>query len=1039
MARRLRRLAWMAALAALAPSSAQAWKPTTHVYLAQEAWADAADGRVTIELLDPATGARTPLGEFEVDPRLRDAIRQQPLAYFAGVLGPDAYPDMITGQMRVHPPGEGAPGDPDLNAYGAGTEPWLARLWTLAFTTEPSPEVRAFAAGYLTHAAGDYFAHTYVNARTGGIFALGPNGLKHYMLEGYLGQRTPDLMPIDGLDAYAYFGKFDLPPTLVRVIATQLADLPTSDPREQNKAMSLPRDFLELSASVRQLLREYDATEARLRAPLGGLGDEIAQAHRTLDWACDLTKNTGCPVPGVAIDACPAPLPVARANPAACVAVAAYLGTIEPLAGPALAPWQAFTATVGPLAMLARRWVHNIDEGLLKWVETNHRFARAVFMNPRGTDLAAGLKEWQDFAPIAAGMLVGIDGDVLRKLQEGLAIAARPFEHLEEVRADAHARHLKLLFGVTPDELATKFASPHAAIDLLFGAGTQAAINRDLGLPTSADDDFARYPFSGIARFATKDFAPAYDTVVLAKLVLLSPAGLQALYAALAAAAGGAAPIVDVGAAIPPNVMLGWGKTIDGSTQWAHDMPLAAEQCRLFVRLFRPIAAPGRGPNHPGEPTDECGAPTAPVTAPAIVPARQPITVDARYLTVEGGASVALRYNRLVRLRVTHGAILARCAAQPDDSCTVSYGTPVFAEDTDVVITAADPVDASGGLTTTIHVRAPLAVRVASPLAARGAPDLVALSGTIDAGGRVLLAVAPTVPVRWSLRGPGQLGAPREALALAQRRLAQGAKLAKLGRSFARDQAARLRCRPGAPCRAPTTAALRTRERAVAEARDAQAETELAIEALARTYVAPAAVVTTTPVTIRVDTDDGRHAELTLQVRPARPPIAVAPVTVAPGAEVRIVADPPLPVAWEVPAGSPGEMAPTTAALAAVRDHLRSNAAVFAPTAAPRIAPPRSPRPRPLPSPAAPTAPPRPAAPAIAPTGQAPPAPRPAVDLLRLLDADPRARAPFEQLAAARATYRAPTTITTPTTVTLRGAVLDGTGRTVTATVTIRP
>ena len=33
--------------------------------------------------------------------------------------------------------------------------------------------------------------------------------------------------------------------------------------------------------------------------------------------------------------------------------------------------------------------------------------------------------------------------------------------------------------------------------------------------------------------------------------------------------------------------------------------------------------------------------------------------------------------------------------------------------------------------------------------------------------------------------------------------------------------------------------------------RDAQAETELAIEALARTYVAPAAVVTTTPVTIR--------------------------------------------------------------------------------------------------------------------------------------------------------------------------------------------
>ncbi len=159
-----------------------AWKPTTHVYLAERALEDALDnGMVTIERLDPATGKVTGvIGEYAVDAAVLEALKKNPDQYRAGILGPDAYPDILTGQQVIHPP-----------TNPEGTNRWLEYLWS---NSNGSTARKAFVTGYLTHAAGDMYGHTFINNFTGGAFTFEPpdNAKKHILLESYVGKRVPD-------------------------------------------------------------------------------------------------------------------------------------------------------------------------------------------------------------------------------------------------------------------------------------------------------------------------------------------------------------------------------------------------------------------------------------------------------------------------------------------------------------------------------------------------------------------------------------------------------------------------------------------------------------------------------------------------------------------------------------------------------------------------------------------------------------------------------------------------------------------------------
>ncbi|MFH1845297.1 MAG: PLAT/LH2 domain-containing protein [bacterium] len=125
---------------------AYAWKPRTHIYIANIVLDDARDGKVSIP----------PYGEFEIDPRYREIIRGGQFDRFvrAGAIGPDGFPDMITGQANIHP---------------ANTDAWLLYLRSQAGQIN-KPEAWAFYFGYLIHCASDMWAHDWVDAYAGGSF-----------------------------------------------------------------------------------------------------------------------------------------------------------------------------------------------------------------------------------------------------------------------------------------------------------------------------------------------------------------------------------------------------------------------------------------------------------------------------------------------------------------------------------------------------------------------------------------------------------------------------------------------------------------------------------------------------------------------------------------------------------------------------------------------------------------------------------------------------------------------------------------------------
>lgn len=161
----------LALLFALAvPGWSHAFGLKTHIWMGQQLVAEVQRScRLTIETIP-----------FRINEQVCQSIRENPGAFLAGVLGPDAYPDLITGQVTTHP---GIAGDWQ-------TTDWLIHLYAEA---PPGPTL-AFAAGYLVHAAGDVFAHTYVNSYAGDIFSLEDERAverRHFVLEKYIDSKLP--------------------------------------------------------------------------------------------------------------------------------------------------------------------------------------------------------------------------------------------------------------------------------------------------------------------------------------------------------------------------------------------------------------------------------------------------------------------------------------------------------------------------------------------------------------------------------------------------------------------------------------------------------------------------------------------------------------------------------------------------------------------------------------------------------------------------------------------------------------------------------
>ncbi len=163
--------------------SAATWKINTHLFAANVALADAInDGKVTIP----------PFGEFALQPDVVQALRAAPAAYRAGVLAPDLFPDMYVGGWVIH-------SDLSEETDGWMADNWLRHVWTHARGWPNDADrnrVLAFGYGFLTHGAGDIFAHTWVNQRANGAWGNFQNkdretAIKHILIEGFVGEHTP--------------------------------------------------------------------------------------------------------------------------------------------------------------------------------------------------------------------------------------------------------------------------------------------------------------------------------------------------------------------------------------------------------------------------------------------------------------------------------------------------------------------------------------------------------------------------------------------------------------------------------------------------------------------------------------------------------------------------------------------------------------------------------------------------------------------------------------------------------------------------------
>jgi hypothetical protein len=158
------------------PHNALAFKVDVHVWIAQQVLNDARDGKISVRV-------GSSVKEIELSSRVSSALRRHPKFFLLGSLGPDAFPDVFSGQMIIHP---SVPG-------GWGTSEWMQHLF---FDSTLDDEELAFVLGYLTHGSSDVFAHTFVNRYAGDLFELQDHewvAIRHLNIEGYVSNFLPDV------------------------------------------------------------------------------------------------------------------------------------------------------------------------------------------------------------------------------------------------------------------------------------------------------------------------------------------------------------------------------------------------------------------------------------------------------------------------------------------------------------------------------------------------------------------------------------------------------------------------------------------------------------------------------------------------------------------------------------------------------------------------------------------------------------------------------------------------------------------------------
>lgn len=541
MTNRNRLLAGATALAlAVCAQPAYAWKPKTHIYLAEEALRDALDnGKVTLHETDHATGKVVGvLGEFDVDPAVLAALKAAPAQYRAGVLGPDAYPDILTGQQTIHPDEAHA-----HSGSASGSDAWLTHIWNRGFVNGGSKQVQAFAVGYLTHAAGDVFAHTYVNYFAGGEFLLIPdptNAVKHLVLEGYIGKRTPQT---------------------ISAVSTRVRT--GGGPLNGRK-----RDDLDIEPGDRPTYENVHYPVTQANTSISGVEDFI---YRELTYAAPgslleqkLLKGAGT--------SRSIPYVFSELRKGLQKQVDEYERIRLSKSGP---DRLAYAIANGPLAEYKKAWIKDIDEGLAALPAVSHKVATAIVYNEQGSDMDAAEEAMKQYVVDHMASMAGApDGVVATAVVVAQIIEAisLPFlgDAIDALLKEPIDALVKGVTGKTAEEWKSYLKNPETHFDEVLnrpGGGHDGEVDHPIDLATF-NRDHLKIADTGYGnpslKWKIEELPPAFNTVQLTKMLLLGDGGMAQLDAALKAK--GAA----MGA--PPgqfrNHMLGWVRSMDAGNQW---------------------------------------------------------------------------------------------------------------------------------------------------------------------------------------------------------------------------------------------------------------------------------------------------------------------------------------------------------------------------------------------------------------------------------------------------------------------------------------
>lgn len=497
-------------LTLLLSANAYAWKPATHVYLADIAWKDASDdGYITINKIDYQSGEIIgEIGRYKVNPDVLSAISNNRGQYKAGVLGPDAYPDILTGQQSTHP----------------NTGPWLEHIWDLSLNRPDS--VKAFTYGYLTHAAGDIYSHTFVNYFAGGSFTFTPptNAIRHIVIESYFDKKiNPANLQgdffssnINGVEGFIYDALVDARR------GTHLGDTLLAEGSAGSDS-SIPRIFSTIRNNLDTDISTYNKKKKKL--------SNAVKDCRLTDFSCSKA-----------------------------IRKTRHL---------------AFIVKNGTITTYKEHWLRDVDKGLKAWPSVSDNIAKSLFFNSSGADIDRAQNYAEDYAlnhllsmagaPDVLGSAMIITGDVISAITPDFLL-----EPIRKLQEDLLNSLLESAIGMNADELKSYSSNPETYFDEVLSTGA--------GVNTTLSEFNSRFLKLGAAddQFINPMVIPAaYNTILLNKLIYLEKDEVNRLLTDLESSER----------LVTDNVMLFSLKSIDASNQWCEGLVFAQDN-DAYQKIF---------------------------------------------------------------------------------------------------------------------------------------------------------------------------------------------------------------------------------------------------------------------------------------------------------------------------------------------------------------------------------------------------------------------------------------------------------------------